>query len=569
MSRKTHVNSKALDVEARFASWIKMSIDLISPKNLFLVAGRGTAKTSDIIAERSMDIIYDMPRSYQVFVADTYVNALKNVVPTLLEGWERKGWRKGTHYVTDERPPAHFDRPYKPVHQFKHTISVFNGCFYNLVSMDQPSGAAGNSYQHIYGDEVKYIDPDKLKKLTPALRGEYVDFGHSVFYRGRTFTTDMPNVADKDYDWILDQEKNMDKAQIELALQVAMVLNEIKKELYNAIKDNDKAKVRGLKRNLIRWTERWVRARKDSTFFYVVSSYVNVDVLTDGYFTDSLKALGIEEFKASILSLRAEIKKGEKFYVNLGAHHFYDDGVLPGFYDDYAIGEEIQETSLALRYIDHKKELDAGMDFGNQCSMVLGQELGNYYYCLKNIFTLAPESSKELAIKFLDFFKHHQVKILNLYYDRSGNQYSRLNKDWASEIQNHIEKMNGVPTGWTVNLMSRNQATIYHDEEFQYAKKLMGEYYTGIPKLKIDRYQCRELKSSLELSKTKIKKNTRTGSTETLKDKSSEDLPLKKLPMFSTNFSDAFKYLMWRKKWVKISSNKKGGQMMEPGIVGS
>jgi len=546
-----------------------MSIDLISPKNLFLVAGRGTAKTSDIIAERSMDIIYDMPRSYQVFVADTYVNALKNVVPTLLEGWERKGWRKGTHYVTDERPPAHFDRPYKPVHQFKHTISVFNGCFYNLVSMDQPSGAAGNSYQHIYGDEVKYIDPDKLKKLTPALRGEYVDFGHSVFYRGRTFTTDMPNVADKDYDWILDQEKNMDKAQIELALQVAMVLNEIKKELYNAIKDNDKAKVRGLKRNLIRWTERWVRARKDSTFFYVVSSYVNVDVLTDGYFTDSLKALGIEEFKASILSLRAEIKKGEKFYVNLGAHHFYDDGVLPGFYDDYAIGEEIQETSLALRYIDHKKELDAGMDFGNQCSMVLGQELGNYYYCLKNIFTLAPESSKELAIKFLDFFKHHQVKILNLYYDRSGNQYSRLNKDWASEIQNHIEKMNGVPTGWTVNLMSRNQATIYHDEEFQYAKKLMGEYYTGIPKLKIDRYQCRELKSSLELSKTKIKKNTRTGSTETLKDKSSEDLPLKKLPMFSTNFSDAFKYLMWRKKWVKISSNKKGGQMMEPGIVGS
>tara|TARA_R110002050_G_scaffold69507_2_gene150349 strand:+ start:26561 stop:28270 length:1710 start_codon:yes stop_codon:yes gene_type:complete len=568
MSRKTHVNSKELDVEGRFASWIKMSIDLIAPKNLYLIAGRGSAKTEDIIAERSQDIIYDMPGSYQVFVADTYVNALKNVVPTLLKGWERKGWRSGVHYVTDERPPLHFKLPYKPVQQFKHTISVFNGCFFNLVSMDQPGGGAGNSYQHMYGDEGRLLNPDKLKKLTPAIRGEYVNFGHSVFYRGRTFASDMPNVADKDYDWMMDQEKNMDVEQIKLALQVALVLNEIKKELYNAIRDNDKVKAGKLKKNLQRWTERWVRARKDSTFYYVVSSYVNVDILTSGYFSDSLKALGIEEFKSSVLSLKPEVKKGEKFYINLGAHHFYDDGVIANYYDNYAIGEEIQETSLALRYIEHDRELDAGMDFGNQCSMLMGQELGRYYYILKELFTLAPDSSKELAILFLDFFKHHKNKVLNLYYDRSGNQYSRLKKDWASEIQNHIEKLNGESTGWKVNLMNLNQATIFHDEEFNYAKKLMGEYYDGIPKLKIDRYQCKCLKSSMELAKTKIAKNRRTGSTETLKDKSSEQLALDKLPMFSTNFSDAFKYLMWRKKWVKIASNRKGGSMMVPSVVG-
>lgn len=568
MSRKTHVSHKDIDVEGRFATWVKMAIDLISPKDLMLVAGRGTSKTSDIIAERSMDIIYDMPGSYQVFVADTYVNALKNVVPTLLEGWERKGWRKGTHYVTDARPPDHFKLPYKPVQNYNHTISIFNGCFYNLVSMDQPSGAAGNSYQHIFGDEVRYTDPDKLKKLTPALRGEYTRFGHSVYYRGRTFTTDMPNVAEGDYDWILEEEKNMDREQIETALQAALVMNEIKKELYNAIKDNNKEKVRALKRNLIRWTERWVRSRRDSTFFFVVSSYVNVDVLTDGFFTDSLKALGIEEFKASILSLKAELKKGEKFYVNLGEHHFYDDGVKSEYYNKFAIGEKIEESSLALRHIDHDAPLDAGMDFGNMCSMVLGQELGRYYYVFKNLYTLAPESSKELAIAFLDFFKHHKTKILNLYYDRSGNQYSKLKKDWATEIQDHIEKMNGEATGWKVNLMNRNQATIFHDEEFNYAKKLMGEYYDQIPKLKICRYQCRELKSSLELAKTKVKKNTRTGSNEILKDKSSEDLPLKKLPMFSTNMSDAFKYLMWRKKWVKITNDRKRGRMTAPSMVG-
>ena len=564
---RTHVSPDSLDVEGRYATWAKMAVDMIAPKNLMFVGGRGTAKTSDIHAERSMDICYDMPGSYQVFVADTYVNALKNVVPTLLEGWNRKGWIEGKHYVTDQRPPDHFKRPYKPVHQYKHTISVFNGCFYNLVSMDQPTGAAGNSYQHIFGDEAKYLDPDKLKKLTPALRGEYVGFGHSVYYRGRTFTTDMPNISEGDYDWILDAEKLMDVEQIKMAYQAATVLNDTKKQLYNAIRDKDYAKIKRLQKHVKDWTAYWVRARKDSTFFMIVSSYANVDVLSSGYFTDALKALGIEEFKSSILSFKAKVNKGEKFYMNLGDHHFYDDGTIANFYDNYAIGEEFEPTSLGLKYIDHKKPLDAGMDFGNMISMVMGQERGNYFYCLKNLFTLAPESSKEIARKFLDFFQHHKHKELNLYYDRSGNQYASLKKDWASEVQQHIEKYDGVGTGWKVNLMSKNQATIYHSQEYNFMKNMMGDYHKDIPGVKIDRYQCRELKSSLELSKTKLHTNRRTGAKEILKDKSSEALPLAKLPMNSTNFSDAFKYLMYRKRWVKLQGSRGGGLMMEPGLV--
>ena len=32
-----------------------------------------------------MNVIYDMPRSQQVFVSDTYVNALTNIRPSLIE----------------------------------------------------------------------------------------------------------------------------------------------------------------------------------------------------------------------------------------------------------------------------------------------------------------------------------------------------------------------------------------------------------------------------------------------------------------------------------------------------
>ncbi|MFB9055066.1 hypothetical protein ACFFVB_18440 [Formosa undariae] len=567
MSTKTHVSLENGDVEGRYASWLKQAVDMIGPKNAFLVLGRGGAKTSDFHADRSIDIMYEMPRSNLAFVADTYDNALRNIVPTLIEGWsQRKGLQEGVHYVLDERPPKHFEKPYKPPQTFKHTISMWNGCFYNLGSLAQPTGLAGNSYQHIFIDEARNTNFEKLKKLFPAMRGDYTHFGHSPYYRGMTATTDMPNIAEGDHDWILNQALNMDKDRILLALQVGLELNKIKKAYYRAIKFNDFNEIERQKKAYARWKGYWIRARKDTTFFYVASSLVNADILTPGYFSDALKSLGVEEFKTAVLSFKAEIKKGERFYMHLGAHHYMSDGVIDDYYKKYAIGEDFQSVSLGLKYIQHKKPIEAGMDFGDMCSMVTGQPSGNYFYCLKEFWTLAPHSSKELAKQFIDFYQHHQYKVLDLYYDRSGNQYQKLKRDWAYEIKDHIEKYNGSSTGWKVNLMSRNQATITQEEEYSFAKKLLGEYYPNLPKIKIDKFQCKCLKSSLELTKTKIRKDKK--STTTIhKDKSSEALPLQHRPMFSTNFSDAFKYLIYRSSWVNIADKRSNTGMSAPDVI--
>ena len=566
MSRKTHVSLKDTDVSGRYANWVDTTIFLISPKNLRLIAGRAMAKTASIIAKRSQNIIYDMPKSYQVIVSDTYVNCLKNIVPTLLEGWNRNGWREGIHYVTDKRPPSHFKLPYKPVETYKHTISIFNGCFFNLGSLDQPGGLAGGSYQHMYGDEARLLKFEKLKKLTPAIRGEYTMFGQSVYYRGTTFTTDMPNIIDGDEDWIMQDEKNMDLDQVKLALEVGLVLNEIKREILSHKQIGDYAAIEKLKANLVRWTEKWIRVRKDLTFFYVVSSLANVDILTEGYFADSLKALGIEEFKSAILSLKVNLKKGEKFYGNLGEHHFYDDGVISSYYDKFLLTDEIVESSLALRYIDHDAKLECGVDFGDMCSVVTAQPRGNYLYCLKEFYTLAPENEIQLGQKFTEYYKHHKTKTLDMYYDRSGNQNSKTKRDWANALKNAIEYQSGVSTGWTVNLMSLNQATIYQDEEFAFAKALMGETTAGLVKLKIDKFQCKCLKSSIELTKIKIKIDTKTGSRTLHKDKSSESLPILLRPMYSTNFSDAFKYLIYRRSFVSQVNTHSQYSGMEPGV---
>ncbi|MBO2546104.1 hypothetical protein J0871_16935 [Salegentibacter sp. BDJ18] len=557
-------NSK--QAEIAYSSWINQTIDLVSPKDLFLVGGRGTSKTTEIQAERSQNVIYDMPRAYSAFVADTYDNALRNIVPSLLEGWtQRRGWREGVHFVVDERPPEKFAKPYKPPMTYKHTISTFNGHFFNLGSLAQPTSLAGNSYQHFFIDEAKNCNYDKLKKLFPALRGDYVQFGHSPFFLGMTVTTDMPNIGDGEHDWILDREKDMNKEQVIAALQAGLELNDLRIKLIKAKQTGNKARIKSLQNRFKMWFELWYQSRMDLTMFYTVSSFTNAEILRKNYFKIALDSLGLEEFKSAILSLKSELKAGERFYMNLGTHHYYDDGLLIDYYKkNFRIGDKIEGSSQGLRYIKHDKKLECGIDFGNQCSMVLGQPAGQYYYLLKNLYTLAPESSKELAKKFIDFFKNHKTKVLDMYYDRSGNQYEKVKRDWATEIKNHIEKYEGTSTGWRVNLMSRNQATISQEQEFVFAKKLLGEYYPELPKMRIDRHQCRELKSSLELAKTKIGKD-RNGNTQIKKDKDNEkNLPLKKLPLYSTNFSDAFKYLVYRRDWVRLADRKSSSTVIDP-----
>ena len=576
-----------------YANWLAIIMELIQPKNCFLVAGRGSAKTTMYMAQRSINIQVSMPHSQQVIVADTYVNALKNIVPTLIDGWNRKGWRPGVDYVTDIKPPAHFKKCYKNTDSHHHTIATKHGVRFIIGSLDQPRGLAGNSFQHLYGDEARQLNPEKLKRIFPALRGEDQHYNHSPYYCGQTFFTDMPNILSGDYDWILETEKEMDKLQIQAALELGKIINDLRiKEItitQNISKDSSRAVhnstyIARQKRLLSKvqsdiqsWHVKWCAVRKESTFFFCVSSFVNADILTEGYFTRSLTSLGLEEFKSAILSLKVNITKGEQFYTHLGEHHFYDDGLDSDFYiNKYALIDEFEETSEALRYINPNQKLEIGMDFGSMLSMIVGQHRPTYngpghLNILKEFHTLAPFSIKaliqgdlELALQnpnlkdyypktcFLDFFKNHNRKEIDFYYDRSGNQGQDVQRDYATDVKNAIEYKNGLPTGWRVNLISKEQSTIWQQEEYIFAQKILSDN-TELPSVRIDRNQCRCLISSLQLAKTEVTIDRKTGSKRIQKDKSSERKLFKtkyNLPMYSTNFSDAFKYFIYRQEWV-------------------
>lgn len=553
MSTRKKIKINSENSEIRYANWLKMVIDLIAPTSLYLFAGRGTGKTSDILAERSQDIIFDMPRAPFAFVGDTYVNLQTNIIKLFLEGWQRKKWVEDIHYVVDKAPPDHFIKPFNRMLSYKHTISVFNGCTFNLVSMDRPSTGAGNSYVHLFGDEAKYLNKDKLNKLTPAIRGDYIRFGHSPFYLGHSFTSDVANPIQGEYDWMYDMKKEMDKKKILKILDCGLTLNDIRKEYYVAYNEKDEKKLVKIKTKLERWEERYKLIRENSIFFYIASSYVNADILTDEYFNKLYQTLELEEYKISVLSMRATLEPGAMFYGNLSEKHFFDDGYNYDYYDKFGLLDSIEETSAGLKYIRHNEVLEAGVDFGNMMSMLIGQRQGNIERGLKFIYTLSPEWIKQLGSKFVKYFKYHQCKVLHMRYDRSGNNYNEANEDLASKLKQAIEYDEyGNFTGWQVNLMSRGQRNVTHQEEYDLCNELMSGANIALPQLLIDKHNCKEVKSSMELAPLK-----RNDKNKIEKEKKSEKtLPLSRLPMESTNASDAFKYYICKPEYLLILKNK-------------
>lgn len=543
------------------ASWIKAAIDLMKPKDLYFYGGRGVSKTLDIMPSRLYDCIYEMPRAPMVLTSNTYMDLMTNIIPGIVKGWsDRYGFYEGSHYVVDQPGKKGWTPPFYPrVFDYKHTITTHNGCFFYLTSLDRPSSNAGISVVHVAGDEAKYLKITKLNKLFPTLRGDPRVFGHSPYFLGKTFTSDMANPMIGEDPWMTEMAANMDKDQVIRALQAGIVVNEIQTQLLEAQAAGDHRGVELLQKQLRRWHERHLKIRKGSTFYYSASSFCNVDILTMEYFINLADTLTKEEFNTAVLGIPTFMERGKLFYPALKDRHFYADGTNFDEIDRYGLLDEIHSTSRMLRYINPDEALEAGFDAGNMCSLVLGQTRGGEYRVLKNLYTLPPDHIEELGAMFVDFFQPHRKKLLYLYHDRAANQYSKVKKDQASALKKAIEfERDGKRTGWQVQLMNVGQGNIEQATEYDFMIQLMSGKNSKLPKLLIDQYNCRELKSSMELAVVHYV----TGRLK--KKKSSEKLPVSRLPMESTNMSDAVKYLLCRREWLAaVKGIKTGGGVYE------
>ncbi|WP_333862565.1 hypothetical protein [Sphingobacterium sp.] len=563
------------EIQVNYANWAAQTCGLMKPKNLYLIGGRGTTKTTEIQAERIADMVYELPGAPVAWIADVYTNLEKNILPALEQGLKRKNLIEGIHYIRGNKIPKysrsqkeklpawlkdHFWNPVNEIGKTPQILIFFTGFNITFGSMDKPSSLAGGSFVHFFGDEVKYFGKKKVAPMLKASRGYRELYGHSPYYRGKTFTTDMPDINNiGEEDWILNYVDEMDVDGMEKLMEVSLIRNEALQEQVRYEQEGNVTEAAKKKKTFERWNERWHEMRRKpecQTLFMVNSSYVNIDILSPEYMEDAL-ADDMGDVEPALLSIEPKVKANVRFYSQLSAIHFYQDGL------DTVWAERFNFINKAdcreLKYLDLNSPIDIGVDFGNMISLVIGQHevAKNIYRLLKFMYVIPKEWIPELAAKFKEYFEPHRNKTIYYYYDRSGNNYQKQGVDHASELAHAIEfniDDNGkeVPSGWRVIPMSKTQGIIPQQEEHSFMQKIMSGAVQGLPTLLIDFWQCKEIRLSMELTRT-IYVTNKAGVKQIKKKKTSEKLPAEKLPTESTNPSDAAKYILMRPLWRDIA----------------
>lgn len=557
---------------------------IVSPRNLYIEAGRGSSKTTDILTERLIDMVYDIPGAPLAWVSDTFTNLTQNVIPTVLESLERKGFIEGIHFLVEKEPPSvssadaadlpewlrpHFWKPCNKIVSWKRKIIFFSGLNLTFGSLDRPSTLAGRSFVHIIGDEGKYFKESRLATMMKAVRG-YPEYSGSPYYMGVTFTSDVADPGNiGEYDWMRKYATVMNIESILTLIKTGLVFHETMRE-YLAFKaeymdTGDTVALDKCRKALSvanRWRRRWITLRSldENRYFYLrVSSYVNVDILTADWFSNAISG-GAPDLKTAVLSMRASLSLGSRFYAALSEDNFYRDGKNEKEAERFGLRDA--EDCRVLKYLDMSAPLILGVDFGNMCSMVVGQDGKqggrSCRRALKFIYTLAPEYIQALAEKFKTYFAPMKRKIIYLYYDRAANAYTKVGKSQIGELKSALEtdSATGRRNGWVVHLMSVGQKTLYQAEEYSFFLKVMPGNNPKFPLCLIDFSECKSLRLSLQGARTKVKDNV------VYKDKSSERLPLDELPTRSTNPSDAFKYFWMTKEIMALVKSKSDASAM-------
>lgn len=575
-SRKKINLDKTRSADILYQNKFAQIISLVGARKTFLELGRGSAKTTEILCSLLIELVYELPGAPIAWIADTFSNLSSNILPSVLEGLERKGFREGVHYVVETAPPEfsdkereslqewlrpHFWNPMNHIISYKRTIIFFTGLNITFGSIDRPSTLAGRSFVFVIGDEAKYLKPAQIANLLKAVRG-YPQYKSSPYYRGQFFTSDVADPSHVgEYDWMRSQARNMNKEAILLVIRAGLVYNEALREAIaakDAWVDSGSEKARKAYEAKLavasRWRERWIRTRLQpdaDTLYLRASSYVNADILGADWFADAFAA-SLPDTQTAVLSMRSTLSTGDKFYPRLSEFHFFEDSINEAEYDKIALLG--QETCVVLKHCNPALPLRLGVDFGGRMNSMsiaqLQKESGStrdIIRVIKFLYTLSPAYLKELGEKFRTYFAPMTNRVVFMYYDRAGNANKDVKKDYAGELKNAIERDEaGRPTGWTVHLMSRGQGTIYQSEEYHFMQILMSEDNVRLPLLRIDMKAAKELKNSLERARLIMKNGV------VYKDKSTEKLELSRLPNESTNPSDSLKYLLMTKDWRKV-----------------
>jgi hypothetical protein len=348
--KKSEVNDIFL---RNYLSALQIGVKLADTQNLLCELGRGSGKTTHIMASRMDRVQNSMPSSLITLGAATYRDIFDNILPGLLE-YFNENYERGMYYEVGKEPPRHFKECVSQQFNWKHSVSFHTGTVVKFVSADRPESVLGINAAHSFWDELLKIKKEfMLERAMPILRSDRSKFGESPYFMGWSGFTSTPNF-ETDEDWFLETEKNMNTELIRCIQEIAYEVDLRLQELEIARKSLDFDNVKRLERFVDRWNERLAALRKGQTCYIRASSFSNLKILGIDYIQNQIKSIKDKDMLyTSIFAIR-KLKVKDMFFGKFGKQHLFDDGYDYRYIDRMAAGEKIDESSRHLRYYDKK-----------------------------------------------------------------------------------------------------------------------------------------------------------------------------------------------------------------------
>ncbi len=500
---------------------------LIRANETYMLAGRGTFKTSRGIALYVVDMVYEMPRSTGVGVGLSFEHLGDNTIPPLLHALEEFGFRQGEHYVLGKRPPKEWPRPYGGIlnDKYDHVMSWHNGTCIYLVSLIKKASANGISAQWGFFDEVKFMDEKELiDEIFPIFRGNEQTkklFQQSSGYLSKFFATDKKADPVK-IKWLLNKRTQVSHEKVNIVLTLQIRLNELK------IKYPEAGEVlrRKMKHEIFDLEQKLAALRKDMVYVAEVSAYDVVYAHGEAWLKDKRRNTKAHEF-AITYENEDPIKPGESFYpdFNSALHvHDIDNDINPEkpfiFCTDYQhsiapiciaqINKLPSNDYVSLNYVDNlyaMPEVDYTSLTEEERLQVVEGEL------------------QEAVQFFCDIYHHHPNKKVYFVFDQTATG-RRVNADKYFEMVKKILRRNK----WKVIDIYTGEAP-EHYMKHQDSREWLTEKHTELP-IRINK-RC----TKLIISITGTAATTKNGKTQKLKtDERHQTLNQAE----TTHFSDVF-----------------------------
>ena len=455
--------------------------------NKVTVAGRGVGKTT-MLADEHPDLMRAMPRGKTGFVGMAYFHIKTKSLPVMITHWEQMGLIKDLHYFVGRKPPKSWKwkEAYMPPGDYKNSIIFWNGYTIEMISMDRPEMARSGSYDYLQGDEFAKLKEEALESdILPANRGNDNRFSYHR-HHGTSFTTTHATRLSEEH---IYKYKELAK-------------------------------------------------KNPKEFLYLEgSALMNKDALGEAYFRNLKRTMSPARYDLEVENIRPKLRTDLFYPAYSDNTHTYDP-----LYNYNIMDDEEDNNGGLVKEIDSRfdkdvrpnEALDISFDFGSKINVVVvGQEQFPYSKVVRTFYVEQPLVMSDLVKKFINHFKHHKYKVVNLYGGSDGRRRGDYDstKTYFDKVKEQLQK-----AGWLV-YDQYQLSEINHKEKFLFFQEWMSGELTHLPELLINSEHAKELIISIKNSGLKDK--------EIEKDKSDEkkDIPQWK----TTHFSDAFDNLFYWK----------------------